>query len=186
MTTVVQTTLHWIFACVMLSGASQTILHWVFSVQCCPTSIKTTLNRIFSGAMLSGASGTTLHKVFLCVILSHIEQNYLWQVLKTRNCLCNTDPECIDIFLLGNNLHIIALIYLGQNSTIQSPCNNDPESTNNIAKESDLQCCLNLCANITQGRHLCSVGPKLIEHFYEENNLYTVLSTILGQHCIGT
>ena len=126
MTTVVQTTLHWIFSCVILSGASQTKLHWVFPVQCCSTSIKTTLNRIFSGAMLSGSSGTTLHKVFLCAILSHIEQNYLWQVLKTRNCLCNIDPECIDIFLYEKNLHIIALIYLGQNCTVQSPVQHWP------------------------------------------------------------
>ena len=40
-------------------------------------------------------------------------------------------------------------------------------------------------ANIAQGNHLCNVGPWLTDNFYEENNLYNVVSTMLGQHCIG-
>ena len=40
-------------------------------------------------------------------------------------------------------------------------------------------------ANIAQGNHLCNVGPWLTDNFYEENNLYNIVSTRLGQHCIG-
>ena len=74
---VVQTTLHWLFSCAMLSGASWTTLHIIFSVQCCPgkvktlywvltcamcpKSINTTSNRIFSCVLLSGASRITMH-----------------------------------------------------------------------------------------------------------------------------
>ena len=39
-------------------------------------------------------------------------------------------------------------------------------------------------ANIAQGNHLCNVGPWLTDNFYKENNLYNVVSTMLGQHCI--
>ena len=64
------------------------------------------------------------------------------------------------------------------------------------------------CANIAHKNYLCIVDPKpknnfatlswpklhkeityacpwLIDNFYEENNLYNVLSTMLGQYCIG-
>ena len=40
-------------------------------------------------------------------------------------------------------------------------------------------------ANIAQRNYLRSVGPWLTDNFYEENNLHNVVSTILGQHCIG-
>ena len=33
-------------------------------------------------------------------------------------------------------------------------------------------------------RLCCNVGPWLTDNFYEENNLYNVVSTILGQHCL--
>ena len=33
--------------------------------------------------------------------------------------------------------------------------------------------------------YLCNVGPWLTGYFYEENNLYNVVSTMLGQHCTG-
>ena len=39
-------------------------------------------------------------------------------------------------------------------------------------------------ANLAQGNHLCNVGPWLTDNFYKENNLYNVVSTMLGQHCI--
>ena len=39
-------------------------------------------------------------------------------------------------------------------------------------------------ANLAQGNHLCNVGPWLTDNFYEENNLYNVVSTMLEQHCI--
>ena len=38
--------------------------------------------------------------------------------------------------------------------------------------------------NIAQGNHLCYVGPRQTDNFYETNNLYNVLSTMLGPHCI--
>ena len=40
-------------------------------------------------------------------------------------------------------------------------------------------------ANIAQRNYLLSVGIWLTDNFYEENNLYNVVSTMLGQHCIG-
>ena len=40
-------------------------------------------------------------------------------------------------------------------------------------------------ANIAQRNRLWNVGPLLTDNFYEENNLYNVVSTFLGQHCIG-
>ena len=40
-------------------------------------------------------------------------------------------------------------------------------------------------ANIAQGNHLCNNGAWLTENFYEENNLYNVVSTMQGQHSIG-
>ena len=39
-------------------------------------------------------------------------------------------------------------------------------------------------ANIAQENHLCNVGPWQTDNFYEENNLYNVVSTMLGQHWI--
>ena len=42
-----------------------------------------------------------------------------------------------------------------------------------------------LLDNIAQSFFLRNVGPWLTDNFYEENNLYNVVSTILGQHCIG-
>ena len=39
-------------------------------------------------------------------------------------------------------------------------------------------------ANIAQGNYLCNVGPWLTNNFCEENNLYNVVPTMLGQHCI--
>ena len=39
--------------------------------------------------------------------------------------------------------------------------------------------------NIAQGFYLFSVGSWLTDNIYEENNLYNVVLTILGQHCIG-
>ena len=38
--------------------------------------------------------------------------------------------------------------------------------------------------NIAHGNHLCNVSTWLTDNFYEENNLYNVVSTMLGQHCI--
>ena len=40
-------------------------------------------------------------------------------------------------------------------------------------------------ANIAQGNHLCNVGPWLTENFYEKNNLYNAVPTMLVQHRIG-
>ena len=40
-------------------------------------------------------------------------------------------------------------------------------------------------ANTAQRNYLHSVGPWLTDNFYEENNLYNFVSTMLGQHCIG-
>ena len=37
---------------------------------------------------------------------------------------------------------------------------------------------------LAQGNHLCNVGPWQTDNVYEENNLYNVVSTMLGQHCI--
>ena len=37
---------------------------------------------------------------------------------------------------------------------------------------------------LAQGVHLCNVGPWQTDNFYDENNLYNVVSTMLGQHCI--
>ena len=54
------------------------------------------------------------------------------------------------------------------------------ESTNNFAEENNLQWCPDL-----SGPHLCNVGPWQTDNFYEENNLYNVVSTMLVQHCIG-
>ena len=39
--------------------------------------------------------------------------------------------------------------------------------------------------NTAQGNHLHNVGPWLTDNFHEENNLYNVVLTMLGQHCIG-
>ena len=39
--------------------------------------------------------------------------------------------------------------------------------------------------NIAQGNHLCNVGPWQTDNFHEINNLYNVVSTVLGPHCIG-
>ena len=39
--------------------------------------------------------------------------------------------------------------------------------------------------NIAQCFYLCNVCPWLTDNFYEENNPYSVVSTMLGQHCIG-
>ena len=36
-----------------------------------------------------------------------------------------------------------------------------------------------LLDNITQGFYLCNVGPCLADNFYEENNLYNVVSTMI-------
>ena len=33
--------------------------------------------------------------------------------------------------------------------------------------------------------HLCNVGPWQTANFHEVNNLYNVVSTIMGPHCIG-
>ena len=41
------------------------------------------------------------------------------------------------------------------------------------------------CIDIAQGNNLCNVGPWQTDNFYEKNNLYNVVSTMLGQHCIG-
>ena len=51
-----------------------------------------------------------------------------------------------------------------------------PQTT--LHKKNNLQCFLDLSG-------LCNVGPWLTDNFYEENNLYNVVSTMLGQHCIG-
>ena len=40
-------------------------------------------------------------------------------------------------------------------------------------------------ANIAPGNHLCNVDPYLKDSFYEKKNPYNVVSTMLGQHCIG-
>ena len=39
--------------------------------------------------------------------------------------------------------------------------------------------------NIAQGNYLCNVGPWQTDNFHEINNLYNVVSTMLGPHCIG-
>ena len=39
--------------------------------------------------------------------------------------------------------------------------------------------------NTAYGNYLCNVGPWLTENIYEESKLYNVVSTMLGQHCIG-
>ena len=38
--------------------------------------------------------------------------------------------------------------------------------------------------NIAQGNHLCNIGPWQTHNFYVINNLYNVVSTMLGPHCI--
>ena len=55
----------------------------------------------------------------------------------------------------------------------------------NIAQEIYLlQCWHTVCASIAQGDYLSNVSPWLIDNFYEESDLYNVVSTMLGQHCI--
>ena len=39
--------------------------------------------------------------------------------------------------------------------------------------------------NIAQGNHLCNVGPWQTDNFHKINNLYNVISTMLGPHCVG-
>ena len=41
-----------------------------------------------------------------------------------------------------------------------------------------------LLDNIAQDFYQCYVGPWLTDNFYEENNLYNVVLTMLGQHYI--
>ena len=60
-----------------------------------------------------------------------------------------------------------------------------PCSTNNFGQKKSTVLSGSAWANITQGNHLCNAGPWLTDNFYEENNPYNVVSTILGQHCIG-
>ena len=38
--------------------------------------------------------------------------------------------------------------------------------------------------NIAQGNHLCNIEPWQTDNFYVINNLYNVVSTMLGPHCI--
>ena len=86
----IKTTLHRVFSCALLSGASRTTLIRVFTsvmlfqeyldnitqdfflcnIVLSIKSIKKTLNRFFSCAQLSRASRTTWHRIFTCVILS--------------------------------------------------------------------------------------------------------------------
>ena len=39
-------------------------------------------------------------------------------------------------------------------------------------------------ANTAQENHLCNVGSWQTDNFYEENNLYNIVSIMMGQHCI--
>ena len=40
-------------------------------------------------------------------------------------------------------------------------------------------------ANIAQGNHQCNVGQWQTDNFYEQNDLSNVVSTMLGQNCLG-
>ena len=103
-----------------------------------------------------------------------------------ENYICNVGPERIVIFLQENDLYNVVLIYLGWHCTIKLPvqCWATLHKQLSTWKQFTIFAGF-IWANIAQGHYLCTVDPWLTNNFCEENNLYNVVLTMLGQHCIG-
>ena len=64
------------------------------------------------------------------------------------------------------------------------PCEYCKISKNTYFEE-HLRTAVSVKDSIASCIYLCNVGPQLTNNFYQGNNLYNALSTMLGQHCIA-
>ena len=129
-------------------------------VQCCPKSIKTTLNR------------TTLSSQ--CCLKT------------SRTILCNVGQWHTDMFSQENNQYYVVLICLSQHCTINLPLKRQPTVHKQLHRKIiynfvliylDQHCIRKLIVE--------NLPIRKRDNSNEENNLYNVVVTMLGQHCIG-
>ena len=126
--------------------------------------VQTTVHWV-SCAISSGVFWVTLHRIFSCAMLS---QEY-YQNIQRIFFMCSVVWSLFDNNSQGLYLCNAVSRVLGQHWAGSFMC----------------KVVWSLLDDIAQGFYLCNVESKLTDNFYEENNLYDVVSTMLGQRCIG-
>ena len=82
--------------------------------------------------------------------------------------------------------NVVVLICLSQHYTRKLPIQCWHIFHKQLCTKKNLQHCLDLSGpTLHKEITYVNVGQWLTDNFYEENNLYNVVSTMLGQHCIG-
>ena len=140
--------------------------------QCCPNTSERTLHKKINGAMLCQTTQSSFRwKITICnVVLICLSQHYTrkipaycWPILHKQFCT--------------KKIYNVVWICLCPHCTRKLPVQ--------CWFKVQEQLCNFAWASITQGNHLCNVCPWLTDNFYGENNLCNVVSTMLGQYCIG-
>ena len=134
--------------------------------------------------MLFLLTGTTLHKDIVYSVMS----KYVWDNIAQHSYWCNVGPDHIVMFSKENN-HVKCYLDMPE------PTVHKKITCAILAHSSEITLHRKIIYNFVWMflvQHYLRKLPvefwplaKNWDNFYEENNLYKVVATMLGQHCIG-